>query len=63
MIYALLQAVAGLAEAQCVQCFRNAAAQQAAQARAMNYGILILLLPAVTLLAGFAWLAYRRRDS
>lgn len=47
---------------QCVQCFRNAQAQQAAQAAGMNRGILMLLLPTLTLLGGFAWLVWRRRD-
>ncbi|MBI3209724.1 MAG: hypothetical protein HYZ37_12610 [Candidatus Solibacter usitatus] len=51
-----------MAAAQCVQCFRSAAAQQAASMSAMNRGILILLLPVFALLGGFCWLAYRRRD-
>ncbi|MBL8232017.1 MAG: hypothetical protein JNL98_26210 [Bryobacterales bacterium] len=48
-------------QAQCVQCFRNAAAQQSARAQWLNLGILVLLLPTFTLLAGFCWLVYRRR--
>ncbi len=47
---------------QCAQCFRTAQAQQAAHAAGMNRGILLLLLPTLTLLAGFAWLVWRRRD-
>lgn len=47
---------------QCVQCFRNAQAQEAAQAMAMNRGILVLLLPALLLLGSFVWIAWRRRD-
>jgi len=48
--------------AQCVQCFRNAAAQKQAAIRAMNHGVLILLIPALTLVAGFCWMAWRRRE-
>ncbi|MBI3683284.1 MAG: hypothetical protein HY235_23170 [Acidobacteria bacterium] len=48
---------------QCAMCFRNAAAQQAAGAQALNTGILVLLLPALALVAGFCFAAYRRRDS
>ena len=48
---------------QCSQCFRTAAAQQAAGMRALNAGILILLVLVLVLLAGFGWLAYRRRNA
>lgn len=48
---------------QCAQCFRTAAAQQAAGMRALNQGILILLALVLALLAGFAWLAYKRRNA
>lgn len=47
---------------QCVQCFRTAQAQQAAQAAGMNRGILVLLMPTLMLLGGFVWLMWRRRD-
>jgi len=49
--------------AQCAQCFRTAAAQQAAGMRALNHGILIMLVLVLAMLAGIAWLAYRRRDA
>lgn len=48
--------------AQCVMCFRNAAAQQLERARVLNWGIVILLLPPLCILAGFAWLAFRKRS-
>ncbi|MFN7938226.1 MAG: hypothetical protein U0R19_33165 [Bryobacteraceae bacterium] len=48
---------------QCAQCFRTAAAQQAAGMRALNQGILILLVLVLAMLGGFAWMAYRRRDA
>lgn len=50
------------AAGQCVQCFRNAQAQTAEQARAMNLGILFLLLPVFGLLCGMAWIAWRRNN-
>lgn len=58
----LLWLIPALGHAQCVQCFRNAAAQKQASMRAMNHGILVLLIPALTLLAGFCWMAWRKRD-
>jgi hypothetical protein len=48
--------------AQCVMCFRNAAAQQLERARVLNHGIVILMLPPMCILAGFAWLALRKRS-
>ena len=59
----LLTLIATPAFGQCVMCFRTAAAAQSAQARALNIGILVLLIPPLVLLAGFAWLAWRRRES
>ena len=46
--------------AQCVMCFRTAAAQQHERARVMNAGILIMLVPPLVILGGFVWLMYRR---
>ncbi|MBL8222402.1 MAG: hypothetical protein JNL62_24405, partial [Bryobacterales bacterium] len=37
--------------AQCTQCFRTAAAQQAAGMRALNHGILIMLVLVLAMLA------------
>lgn len=51
------------ANSQCVQCFRTAAAQQAAGMRAMNYGIAIMLFLVLALLAGLALFVYRRRHA
>jgi hypothetical protein len=47
--------------AQCVMCFRTAAAQQLERARVLNDGIFILGAPALFILAGFVFLVYRRR--
>jgi hypothetical protein len=44
--------------AQCVMCFRTAAAQQAERSRVLNSGIVILLVPPLLVLGcilGLAW--------
>ena len=46
--------------AQCVMCFRNAAAQQGARSRVLNEGIVVLLIPPLVILFGLLWLARRR---
>ncbi len=46
-IAALVPIVASSAFAQCVMCFRTAAAQNAERARVMNLGIIIMLIPPV----------------
>jgi hypothetical protein len=51
------------ANAQCVMCFRTAAAQQMERARVLNIGIGIMLFPPVLILAGFLYLAYRRNST
>lgn len=48
--------------AQCVMCYRTAAAQQVERSRVLNSGILILLIPPVLVLAGILLLAFRRRS-
>jgi hypothetical protein len=47
--------------AQCVMCFRTSAAQQLERARILNEGILLLGIPPLCILAGFAYWVYRRR--
>jgi hypothetical protein len=46
--------------AQCVMCYRTAAAQQLERSRVLNKGILILLVPPILVLAGILLLAYRK---
>ena len=60
---ALVFLAASSAFAQGVMCFRTAAAQQAARARVMNLGIIIMLIPPVLILAGFMVLCYKRRNT
>ena len=62
-IAALVPIVASGAFAQCVMCFRTAAAQNAERARVMNLGIIIMLIPPVLILAGFMLLCYKRRNA
>ena len=59
-LLAILPIAAGAAHAQCVMCFRTAAAQQMERARILNFGIIIMLVPPVLILAGFLFLAWRR---
>ena len=54
---------ASSAFSQCVMCFRTAAAQEAARARVMNLGIIIMLIPPLVILAGFMLLFYKRRQT
>jgi hypothetical protein len=46
----------------CAMCYQSAAASAAPVREALRHGILILLVPAVSLFAGIWALIYRRRD-
>jgi hypothetical protein len=59
-VAALLPLVTTGAFAQCVMCFRTAAAQQSERARVLNAGILIMLVPPLVILGGFVLLMYVR---
>ena len=60
---ALAPLLAPSAFAQCVMCFRTAAAQNAERAKVMNLGIIIMLIPPILILAGFMALCYKRRQT
>jgi heme/copper-type cytochrome/quinol oxidase subunit 2 len=62
-ILALLLLASSSAFAQCVMCFRTAAAQQSERAKVLNLGIVIMLIPPVLILAGFLALCYKRRNT
>jgi hypothetical protein len=47
--------------AQCVMCFRTAAAQQLERSHVLNTGILILLVPPFLVLTLILTLAFRRK--
>ncbi len=49
--------------AQCVMCYRSAAAQGAARARVFDLGIVILLIPPALILAGVLYIAGRKDTS
>jgi hypothetical protein len=51
---------ASAANAQCVMCFRTAAAQNMERARVLNAGIFIMMVPPFVILAGFLLLCWRR---
>jgi hypothetical protein len=59
----LLAMIAPHAAAQgCAMCYQNAASSGAQGRAALRHGILILLLPALSLFLGVFFLIYRRRD-
>jgi hypothetical protein len=60
---ALLPLMSTSAFAQCVMCFRTAAAQQSERAKVLNAGIIIMLLPPLVILSGFVLLLYVRRKT
>jgi hypothetical protein len=49
--------------AQCVMCYRTAAAQNSARAHLLNMGIVLLGLPPFCILGGFLILAWRRNQA
>ena len=51
------------AAAQCIMCYASAAGAGGRGIRALQIGILVLLLPTLAIGAGVLWLAYRRRNS
>ena len=50
------------AAAQCAMCYTAAAQQSARGKTALDWGILILLIPAIVIFCGVFWVAYHRRD-
>jgi hypothetical protein len=50
------------AGAQCVMCYRTSHAQQAARARVLNLGILLLGAPPFLILAGFVAYVFKNND-
>ena len=51
------------AAAQCIMCWASAAGAGSRGIRALQIGILVLLVPTLGLGGGVLWLAYRRRNS
>ena len=57
---ALYAALAAPVPAQCVMCYRTAAAQNRARSHVMNLGILLLGAPPFLILAGFIAFVFAR---
>jgi hypothetical protein len=62
LIPALAAALTLPAAAQCVMCYRTAHAQNAARARLLDFGILILGAPPFLILAGFCAFCYKKNE-
>ena len=62
-LLAILPLAVSAASAQCVMCFRTAAAQNLERARVMNTGIFIMMVPPFLILAGFLLLCWRRNKT
>ena len=58
---ALVTFAASTAAAQCVMCQRTAAAAQSVRAHVIDYGIIVIAVPAFAILGGVLLLAYNRR--
>jgi hypothetical protein len=62
-LVALVALIAPHAAAQgCAMCYQNASAAGAQGREALRHGILVLLLPTVTMFLGIFGLIYRRRN-
>ena len=59
----LLAVTAPPAAAQCVMCYSTAAAQDSEAIKALNLGILVLLIPPVAIMGSILLLAFRYRNS
>jgi hypothetical protein len=63
MVWAMfLFAFPAVGLAQCSMCRANAAATGSKGMRSMNTGILILMVPTISVMGAIAVVAYRRRD-
>jgi hypothetical protein len=62
-LLAILLLAASLSSAQCVMCYRTAAAQNEARSKVMNMGIFIMGVPPFIILGGFLLLCWRRSES
>ena len=62
-LLAILPLAVSAASAQCVMCYRTAAAQNMERARVMNIGIFIMLIPPFVILGGFLLLCWRRHKT
>ena len=59
----LLAVTAAPAAAQCAMCYNSAAAQDSEAIKALNLGILVLLIPPVAIMGSILLLAVRYRNA
>ena len=59
LVAAACWAVAAPALAQCAMCYATAASQSEKGIQALNLGIIVLLIPPVTIMGGILWYAFR----
>jgi len=62
LIPALAAALSVPAPAQCVMCYLSAKSQNAARARVLDLGIIVLVIPPTAILAGFIAFVMSRND-
>ncbi len=63
LVLLLLAVTASSAAAQCAMCYSTAAAQDSEAIKALNLGILVLLIPPVAIMGSILLLAFRYRNS
>ena len=63
LVAAAFWAASAPALAQCAMCYSTAAAQGAKGIQALNLGIIVLLIPPVTIMGGILLYAFRYRNS
>jgi hypothetical protein len=61
-VAAIASSVSRAAAQGCAMCYQSAAASAAPGREALRHGILVLLIPAISLFAGIFVLIYSRRD-
>ena len=62
MVPALAAALSVPAPAQCVMCYLSAKSQNAARARVLDMGIVVLVIPPTVILAGFIAFVMSRNE-
>ena len=62
MVPVLAAALSIPAPAQCVMCYLSAKSQNAARARVLDLGIVVLVIPPTAILAGFIAFVMSRND-
>jgi len=61
-LLSILPLVVSVANAQCVMCFRTAAAQQMERAKVLNFGIIIMMIPPIVIVGVFLYQLWRKNS-